>query len=198
MTSNLLLRLAAVSLALVASSPVTFAHCDTLDGPVVQAARHALDRGDVTPVLKWIPVGEEAGIQAAFAQTLAVRKLSPAAAELADRYFFETLVRIHRAGEGVPYTGLQPAGSAGRALAAADQAIEQEAFEPLARDLVTRLQEQLHAQFHELLAAKAHRDDSVAAGRRYIEAYVSFIHRYERLAAETGAASTPATVHHQH
>ena len=35
---------------------------------------------------------------------------SAEARELADRYFFETLVRIHRAGEGAPYTGLKPAG----------------------------------------------------------------------------------------
>ena len=30
------------------------AHCDTLDGPVVAMARIALDKGDVTPLLKWV------------------------------------------------------------------------------------------------------------------------------------------------
>jgi hypothetical protein len=29
------------------------AHCDTLDGPVVMTAKAALEKGDVTPVLKW-------------------------------------------------------------------------------------------------------------------------------------------------
>jgi hypothetical protein len=43
-----------------------------------------------------------------FTKTLAVRKQSKEAKELADMYFFETLVRIHCAGEGAPYTGLKP------------------------------------------------------------------------------------------
>ena len=67
-----------------------------------------------------------------FAKTLAVRKLNPEARELADLYFFETLVRIHRAGEGAPYTGLKPAGrDLGPAIPAADKAIETGALEPL-------------------------------------------------------------------
>jgi hypothetical protein len=36
------------------SSAKVFAHCDTLDGPVVAAARQALQQRDVTPVLKWV------------------------------------------------------------------------------------------------------------------------------------------------
>jgi hypothetical protein len=82
-------------------------HCDTLEGPVVMTAKAALDKGDVTPVLKWVKKEHEGEIREAFKNTLAVRKMSPEARKLADKYFFETLVRIHRAGEGAPYTGLQ-------------------------------------------------------------------------------------------
>ena len=35
-------------------APFAFAHCDTLDGPVVKTARAALEKGDVTPILKWV------------------------------------------------------------------------------------------------------------------------------------------------
>jgi hypothetical protein len=38
------------------------------------------------------------------------RHEGPASREVADRHFFETVVRLHRAGEGAPYTGLKPAG----------------------------------------------------------------------------------------
>jgi hypothetical protein len=92
-------------------SPRAFAHCDTMDGPVVLAAKTALDHKDVTPVLKWIKKNDEAEIKAAFAKTLAVRTKGPEARELADQFFFETFVRIHRAGEGAPFTGLKPAGT---------------------------------------------------------------------------------------
>jgi hypothetical protein len=41
---------------------------------------------------------------------LCVRTLDLEAKALADRYFFETLVRLYRAGEGAAYKGLKPAG----------------------------------------------------------------------------------------
>ena len=78
------------------------AHCDTLDGPVVADARTALAQGNVAPVLKWVRPADEKEIRTAFARTTAVRNLSPEAEILADLYFFEALVRIHRAGEGAP------------------------------------------------------------------------------------------------
>ena len=94
-------------LALIVPQPA-FAHCDTLDGPVVLDAKAALEKGDVTPVLKWVKKDNEKEIRKVFSHTLAVRKLNPEARELADHYFFETLVRVHRAGEGAPFTGLKP------------------------------------------------------------------------------------------
>ena len=83
------------------------AHCDTLEGPVVQTARAALATGDITPVLKWVRTQDEEQIRLAFDKALSVRKKGDDVQELADLYFFETLVRIHRAGEGAPYTGLK-------------------------------------------------------------------------------------------
>ena len=38
-----------------------------------------------------------------------VRKTGKEARDLADEWFFETVVRLHREGEGAPYTGLRPA-----------------------------------------------------------------------------------------
>src|SRR5512146_166140 len=101
------------------------AHCDTMDGPVVKAAQLALRAGDATPVLKWVPKADEAQIRALFERTLKVRALSPEARELADNYFFETLVRVHRAAEGEPYTGLKPAGTEVEpGIALADKALQ--------------------------------------------------------------------------
>jgi len=85
---------------------VASAHCDTLDGPVVTEGKTALEKGDVTPVLKWVKKEYESEIRTAFEKTLVVRSKGLEASELADMYFFETLVRLHRAGEGAPYTGL--------------------------------------------------------------------------------------------
>ena len=116
-----LLGVIAIAIALL---PRASAHCDGLDGPVVQAAQKALETGNVNLVLIWVQKPDEAEIKRAFDHAQAVRKLSAEARELADRYFFETLVRIHRAGEGAPFTGLKPAGrDLGPAIPAADNAL---------------------------------------------------------------------------
>ena len=113
-----------VALAGVLSFPgAALAHCDTLDGPVVSAARKALDSGNANLALVWVRKADEAEIRTAFQKARAVRKAGGEARDLADTYFFETLVRVHRAGEGAAYTGLKPAGKPEPSVAAADQAI---------------------------------------------------------------------------
>ncbi len=160
-------------------------HCDTLDGPVVNTARVALDKGDVTPVLKWVKPRFEGEIRAAFARTLAVRKGGSEARELADGYFVETLVRIHREGEGAPYTGLKPAGAElGPAVVATDRALETGSVAELIRLVTAAADRGLRERFAHVLAAKKHADQSVAAGREYVEAYVDFVHYAERLSLD--------------
>jgi hypothetical protein len=161
----------------------------------VLAAQEALAKGQVAPVLKWVKSGQEAEIRAAFAKTLKVRTQSPEAADLADLYFFETLVRVHRQGEGAPYTGLKPAEALDPALAAADRAIEHGTADPLVTDLTARLQNTLRTRLQELLERRKHSNDSVAAGREYVEAYVTFIHLYERLATEAEGPADPHAAH---
>lgn len=168
-----------VSLLVPASA---LAHCDGLDGPVVMAARKALDTGDVKLVLLWVQKTDEAQIKEAFKKTLAVRNLNHQARELTDMYFYETLVRIHRAGEGFRYTGLKPAGrDLGPAIPAGDKAIETGSADALLELLTGKMREGIHARFHEVVARRKYAKDDVAAGREYVKAYVEYIHYIEQL-----------------
>ena len=123
------------------------AHCDTLDGPVVATARTALDKGDVTPLLKWVRPEEEKEIQAAFQKTLAMRVKGPEAKELAEMYFFETLVRIHREGEGAPYTGLKSGETVDPAVALADKALGSGNVDKLVRVLSNAMANGIRKRF---------------------------------------------------
>jgi len=190
---TLKLRLLAAA-ALVWSSAV-FAHCDTLDGPVVLAARKALDSGELSRVLVWVKKDDEAEIRGAFERSRAVRKAGGAAKELADLYFFETLVRVHRAGEGAPYTGLKPAGTVEPPVAAADRAIDTGKLQPLAGLIAGRTEKGLHAHFDAVMAKKKYAPADVEAGRAYASAYVEFVHYAERLYE---AAETMAPEAHKH
>jgi hypothetical protein len=174
---------AVVTIALLGLTPArALAHCDGLDGPVVRAAQRALETRNSALVLIWVQDKDEREIQTAFEQTLAVRELSPQARELADRFFFETLVRVHRAGEGAPFTGLKPAGrDLGPAIPAADEAVRNGSVEALQQLLTGVFQQRLHEEFGRVMAAKTFRPDDLAAGRAYINAYVEFIHFVERV-----------------
>lgn len=175
--------LAAVCACILLLLPhMAIAHCDTLDGPVVMTAKKALEKGDVTPILKWVKPEHEAEIREAFTKTLAVRTKGPESKELADMYFFETLVRVHRAGEGAPYTGLKPAGAdLGPAVAGADRALETGTIDSLVKLVTDDVSAGIHKRFHHAFEAKKHADDSVEAGRKFVEAYVEFVHYVERL-----------------
>lgn len=161
-----------------------YGHCDTMDGPVVKTAQAALQKSDVTPVLKWVKSQDEAEIRESFKRTLAVRGLSPEARDLADRYFFETLVRLHRAGEGAPYTGLKPAGQVEPIVAASDKAIETGSVEGLTREIAKLVTDGIHHRFTEMMERKKRADENVAAGREFVGAYVEFVHYVERLHAD--------------
>ena len=155
-------------------------HCDGLDGPVVTAAREALANGDVNLVLIWVQASDEAEIRQAFDRTMNVRKLGPEAQELADAYFFETLVRTHRAGEGAPFTGLKPAGrDLGPAIPAADQALKSGDVTPLTNLLVERMRSGLTERFNAAMTTRKFGSRDVDAGRKYVEKYVAFIHYVE-------------------
>jgi hypothetical protein len=169
------------------------AHCDTMGGPVVKAAQAALGKGDVTAVLKWVKPSQEAELRQAFQRTLAVRKLGREARDLADKYFFETLVRVHREGEGAPYTGLKPAGAVEPVIAASDQALTTGSADELTKEITQLVAAGIGERFAETMEKKRHADDSVAAGREFVAAYVEFTHYVERLHADAAGHAGHAT-----
>ena len=196
--------LATVSLALLFAAGPASAHCDGEDGPVIKSAQQALDSGNVNRVLMWVQHTDEAQIKDAFRKALEVRQLNPSAKELADRYFFETLVRVHRAGEGAPYTGIKPAGrDLGPAVVAGDRALETGSVEPLAELLTRAMHKSVGGQFKDVIAKQNFKADDVAAGQEYVNAYVRYIHSVERIyeaAASPAHGQVPevAATAHQH
>jgi hypothetical protein len=180
----------------VFTTAVVFAHCDSLDGPVVQAASRALSSGDVNLVLPWVQPDQESTIRQAFLRALSVRTLNPNAEKLADTWFFETLVRIHRAGEGAPYEGLKPAGSdVAPALRAADEAVATGDLQTLEKTLTVGVQQGLRQRFSRVVESKSYQPANVNAGRKYVTAYVDFIHFAERLDQASTVVPEKATRH---
>ena len=157
---------------LFAASPL-FGHCDWIKGPVVLDAQAALEKGDLGPVMKWIPAAGEPEVRQAFTRTMSVRKASPEGRELADRWFFETVVRLHRASEGEPYNGLRGLDyTPDPAIVIAERALEQGSLVEVEKALLA----QVRSRYKEAMEAKEHAAHNAEAGRHYVHAYAGFVH----------------------
>ncbi|MRR18330.1 MAG: hypothetical protein EG826_17955 [Deltaproteobacteria bacterium] len=155
------------------------AHCDTLDGPVIGDARKALAAKDVTPVLKWVKQKDEKAVRAGFVRALGARGKKNE--KVAEHQFFETLVRIHRAGEGAPFTGLKPAGEVEPVIIEADKSLESGSPDVLVKEVTDAASAGIKKRFERTQAAYKHKDESVEQGRAFVEAYVEYTHYVEKL-----------------
>ena len=186
------------------STNLTFAHCDTMDGPLISDAKKAIMENNVNYALKWVSAENEKEIKEVFDLMMKVRGLSPDAKELSEKYFFETLVRIHRAGEGVPFTGVKPSGTpVDEKVLAADKSIEDGNLLPLKGVISEEDVPELTKRFDRVMSLKTFDVNDVEAGREYIEAYVQFF-RFAEGESEnhTGEShrlggNTTAPAHHE-
>ena len=170
---------ASVVLALAVPRPAR-AHCDTMDGPTVADGRRALETGNVNHALKWVDEHDEMELAAAFVLARRVRGLGDDARDLADRYFLETLVRLHRAGEGEPFTGIKPSGiPIDEKVAAADRCVAEGSLAPLEALVPGAELPELRARFARVLATRDFDADDLTAARAFIAAYVGFFHLAE-------------------
>jgi hypothetical protein len=177
--------------------PRAMAHCDTMDGPVVAAAKKALESKDVTPVLRWVKADDEKVVREVFQKTLAVRAKGDDARQLADMYFFETLVRIHRASEGEPYTGLKPTGTEIEPpVRAADKALESGSAEEVTKLITDTVGKGIQERFAHAKETRAHADESVETGRKAVAAYVEFVHYVDQLHADASSSAHAAHAGH--
>lgn len=151
-------------------------HCDTMDGPVVKAAKMALKTENVNLILSWVPKKAETELKKTFEKALLARKLGKEAAEVADYWFFETAVRLHREGEGAPYTGLKPAGlDWGPVVPKAEKAIEKGNAEEVVDFISHTVEEELQERFRHAIAKKKYDVNDVGAAREYVQAMLGFV-----------------------
>jgi YesN/AraC family two-component response regulator len=184
---NILLSSFVVSILLIFglffSPTLASAHCDTLDGPVVTAARKAMKTGNVNYILIWVKPENEDEIRKALktAKTKKKSAKTKKGKDKAEMELFETLVRIHREGEGAKYEGIKPAGSIEHEIVLADKAVETGKLNDVLNNIKSSENKEIILHLFHKVKEKSHYDlDDVPAGREFIEAYVVFIHSVEK------------------
>lgn len=173
----------------------SFGHCDTKDGPVILAAQKALSTGNVNLILIWVQPKDESTIKEIFKKTLELRKVSPEVRMAIDNCFFETVVRIHRAGEGVAYTGLKDSIEVEVPIAESDKALESGSLTEVMKLLNEIIQEKVNEKFKDAISKRDYDPNNIAAGRESVESYVTFIHYVEGI---YNAANIGEGIHQGH
>lgn len=167
--------LAMVLMFIAFTTQQTYAHCDRKNGPVAVDAKEALKTGDFSKIAIWVGEEQEDELQAKFKQSLAIYNKGGDARELATDYFMETAVRLHRAAEGMPFTGLKPASPNPSDIAKAEKALVTGDIGPLQTLLKEELEKETSKWFEKALEAKKNKDKSVEAGRQWVDSYVKYI-----------------------
>jgi hypothetical protein len=157
------------------------AHCDSYDGPLVKDALKALETGKVDLVYKWIEPESEQEIADLFNKTFALKEGDKEIYSIVEKHFLETLVRLHRQGEGASFTGLKPAGSTSQIIVMADAALVNNNLEDLSKKLSSHILSVLNEKFQEAALRSTTKDNSVSEGRAYVKAYIAYTHFIEEI-----------------
>jgi hypothetical protein len=176
-------------------------HCDSMDGPVVKAAMEALESADVRVVLPFVPEEGEPEVTEAFEKVIKARVQSPEAREVADRHFFETVVRIHRVGEGAPFTGLKPAGLGhGPIVPVAEKTIEVGSPDELVKVLTDTVEGQIRERFEHVMHLKREASgEGVTEMREYVEAMLGLeVYSHKLYECAHSEPHGEGTHHHEH
>lgn len=168
-----------LSLLLFTIPQSTYAHCDSYDGPVIKDALTALTQGNVALVLKWVDQEHENEISQLFQKTHALKNADQEIYQIIEKHFLETLVRLHREGEGAPFTGLKPAGSTTQIVQMADNALAKKDINSLSKNLTAHIEKVVKEKYEKAQELSKSKDESIEKGRAYVAAYVDYTHTLE-------------------
>jgi len=178
-----------------------FSHCDTIEGPVVNDAKQALEKANADIVLKWVREQDEARLRKAFNVTLKKREQNPEDKNNIDMSFYEEAVKLHRVSEGVEYTGIKTGQiQVDPIIETADSAIAKGDSDLLVKMFPENVRKNIQSGFNKVMEKKKYMGESVAAGREYVASYIEFMHYIEKLRVDANAKNHKSGEenHHKH
>jgi hypothetical protein len=164
---------------------------------VVRAARRALGEERVAVVLPFVPKAAEKEVTELFHKVVHARKADPVSRDVADEHFFDTVVRLHRAGEGAPFTGLKPAGlDVGPVIPVAEHAAESGDGRALEDILVDVVRAEVQRRLRHLAHLRPEMEHGVDHAREYVKASLGL--QVWAHALYTAAQTEPHAAAHEH
>jgi hypothetical protein len=140
-------------------------------GPMMKAARMALESGNARHILIWVPEGSENTLKNLLEKACCERYSQKSKA--AD-WYFETVQRLHRSGMQSNYSGIEDVifGEI-PVIRKADEAIETGNFEQLSGLVPVMDISELRQRFDTIREMRNYPD--LSAGRTFVSAYLEFM-----------------------
>ncbi len=114
------------------------------------------------------------------------------AKEVADDWFFENTIRLHRAEKEHRTPGMKPAGlSEGPVVPRAEKAIETGDPKESIGFILKTVEDDLTHRFHHVMEKKKYDVNDVAAGREFIEAFIGWVVYSHHLYMSVTSADRP-------
>ncbi|MBI3985738.1 MAG: hypothetical protein HY343_02370 [Lentisphaerae bacterium] len=98
-------------------------------------------------------------------------------------------MRLHRAGEGAPYSGIKDEPVA-PIVAMSDKAIADGSADDMIKKISGHMAAAIKEKFSKVVEARKNKDKSVEAGREFVEAYVTYMHYVEGIHTAIMSAGT--------
>lgn len=164
------------SLALLAlDSANVWGHCNRENGPVAKDARKALEKEDFQKIAIWVSKGQADELRTKYKECLNVYEKGGKSRKLAESYFVETAIRLHRKSEGMAFTGVKPASPLPPDIAKAEKALKTGELNPLIDFLSQELKQKTQKWFRNAMQAKKHKNENLGKGREWVDAYVKYV-----------------------
>lgn len=160
---------------MLGSASISQAHCDRVNGPVATDARKALETGEISHALIWVTDQQAEELESKFDQSLKVYTNGDDSQELAELYFMSEIVRLHREAEDMPFTGLKPAQPSAQDIQIAEKALTSGELTPVTEMLASEIRKKTSELYNKAMEAQSRKDESIEAGREWVNAYVQYI-----------------------
>jgi hypothetical protein len=149
---------------------------DITNGPVLKAAKLALETGNVNYVLIWFPEESENKLKNLFEKTFCERRAGKDVHGVTIDWYFETLSRLHRDRDGALYTCMKPNGlDVSPVVPKAERAIETCNAEEIIEVVPKTMEGDLRQHFHYVMEKRNYDVNNIIAGRAYVAAFIDFI-----------------------
>jgi len=158
---------------------------DLLNGPVIRAAKTALETGDANYIVIWVPEESENTLKNLLEKTCCTQRIKNNMQNRAIDWYFDTVNRLCFVDRKMMFTGLKSDGcNENLIISKAVKAIETGSVEIITDNIPVAYEDEVKQRFRQVINKKNYPVNNPTAGRAYVSAFFEFMGYVQSLTFE--------------